>query len=76
MKAPMIRKYYILYILFCIATSVSAQYEPQAWNYGLTGSKTVGFKSEVGIGARIEYAPNCYTTYMAEYNRSLDFGAT
>ena len=76
MKAPMIRKYYILYIFLCVATSAVAQYEPQAWNYGLTASKSAGFESEVGFGARIEYAPNCYTTYMAEYNRSFDFGST
>ena len=76
MKAPMIRKYYTLYILLCVAVSAVAQYEPQAWNYGLTASKSAGFESEVGFGVRIEYAPNCYTTYMAEYNRSFDFGTT
>lgn len=76
MRAVMIRKNYLLFALLCTVITVSAQYEPKAWNYGLTASKTIGYESEVGIGARIEYALNCYTTYMAEYNRSIEFSTT
>ncbi|RZT00230.1 hypothetical protein [Aquimarina brevivitae] len=69
-------KRYLIGLLLSSAVMATAQYEPQAWNYGLTSSKTIGIEAEVGFGVRIEYAPNCYTTYMAEYNRSFDFGDT
>lgn len=52
------------------------QYEPQAINYGITVSKTLGSAGELGGGTRIEYAYNCYTTFMGEYNRFFSLGDT
>ncbi len=61
---------------FLMLTNVMAQYDPGAVNYGLVGVKNLSIAGELGIGARIEYAHNCYTTYMAEYNRFLDVDGT
>jgi len=47
----------------------NAQYDPSAFNYGIIGAKSFGAASEIGVGARIEYASNCYTTFLGEYNR-------
>ncbi len=53
---------------------MSAQYDSGAINYGFVASKSFGLQNEVGLGARIEYAFNCYTTFMGEYNRSFTVG--
>ncbi|MBQ4820361.1 hypothetical protein [Aquimarina sp. MMG016] len=62
-------------IAMFFAMHISAQYDPSAINYGLVAIKSFGFTNEVGLGARMEYAPNCYTTYMGEYNRLFSIGA-
>ena len=59
----------LIILLLCCAHTVKAQYEPGAVNYGLTAIKTANTINEVGLGARIEYASNCYTTFLGEYNR-------
>ncbi|MCK8521988.1 hypothetical protein M0D21_10445 [Aquimarina sp. D1M17] len=63
----------ILVLLFCVHTAV-AQYDPGAVNYGFVGIKSFGLQNEVGVGARVEYAFNCYTTFIGEYNRSFSVG--
>ncbi len=62
-----------LLFLFLLSYSIfsSAQYDPGATNYGLVAIKSFGLDSEVGLGARVEYAFNCYTTFMGEYNRAF-----
>ncbi len=42
-------------------------------NYGLVVSKNFGQEKELGVGVRVEYAFNCSTTFMGEYNRSFNF---
>ncbi|MHA7058231.1 hypothetical protein ACWGOQ_0013495 [Aquimarina sp. M1] len=61
-------------ILLSVSFVLKAQYEPSAINYGLVAIKSFSTVNEVGLGARIEYAPNCYTTYMGEYNRLFSIG--
>ncbi len=67
------KKVLFLY-LFLIPLVISAQYDPGALNYGFVGVKTFGVSDEIGLGARIEYATNCYTTYLGEYNRFFSIG--
>ncbi|WP_299245697.1 hypothetical protein [uncultured Aquimarina sp.] len=62
-------------ILFCLSFTANAQYEPSAINYGLVAIKSFGTVEEVGLGARIEYASNCYTTFIGEYNRLFSIGS-
>ncbi len=71
---PQMKKILFIISMYSISISVNAQYDPSAINYGFVVIKSSGFDSEVGIGARIEYAPNCFTTYMAEYNRLFSVG--
>ncbi len=59
-----------LLLLFATHTTV-AQYDPGATNYGLVAIKNFGLQNEIGLGARVEYAFNCYTTFIGEYNRSF-----
>ncbi|GGX23074.1 hypothetical protein [Aquimarina muelleri] len=63
---------FIILLLFITNTSF-AQYDPGAINYGLVAGKNFGLEEELSFGARVEYAFNCYTTFMGEYNRSLSF---
>ncbi len=63
----------IFALLFTV--HVSAQYDPGAINYGFVGIKNFGLDNEIGLGARVEYAFNCYTTFIGEYNRSFAIGA-
>ncbi|SEL80258.1 hypothetical protein SAMN04487910_3300 [Aquimarina amphilecti] len=63
-------------ILACLSTVLNAQYEPSAINYGVVAVKSFSSIEEVGLGVRIEYAPNCYTTYMGEYNRLFSIGTS
>ncbi|WP_378177130.1 hypothetical protein [Aquimarina sp. SS2-1] len=65
----------ITMILLCVCLMSNAQYEPSAINYGLVAIKSFGSADEIGLGARIEYAPNCYTTYLGEYNRLFSLSA-
>ncbi|MDY8134121.1 hypothetical protein [Aquimarina sp. 2201CG5-10] len=71
----MMKRFLFLILALCIAAPVFAQYEVSAVNYGLVAIKNFGFQNEIGLGGRIEYAPNCYTTYMGEYNRLFSVGA-
>jgi len=64
------QKLFILF-LFCGMQSITAQYDPGAINYGVTAIKSFGLENEAGLGARIEYAFNCYTTFIGEYNRAF-----
>jgi hypothetical protein len=52
-----------------------AQYDPGATNYGLVAAKSFRLENELALGARIEYAFNCYTTFLGEYNRSFAIDA-
>ncbi|WP_160114509.1 hypothetical protein [Aquimarina sp. AU474] len=54
--------------------NTSAQYDSGAVNYGFVAIKSFGLQNEVGLGARVEYAFNCYTTFMGEYNRAFAVG--
>ncbi len=58
-------------VLLCTSYTSNAQYDSGAMNYGFVAIKNFGLENEVGFGARVEYAFNCYTTFMGEYNRSL-----
>jgi len=66
----------ILFILFlfCSTLTMTAQYDPGVTNYGLVAAKSFGLVNEVSVGARIEYAFNCYTTFIGEYNRAIVIG--
>ena len=58
----------------CISSTVAhAQYDINSFNYGLTVNKILAVGEEVGVGVRAEYAFNCSTTFLAEYNRSFVF---
>lgn len=65
----------VLFGLFlCLYSFVSyAQYDINSFNYGLSINKILALGEEAGIGARAEYAFNCSTTFLAEYNRSIVF---
>lgn len=65
----------VLILLSCISYTSFSQYDPGATNYGLIVGKSFGEETEVAIGARIEYAFNCYTTFIGEYNRLFAIGA-
>ncbi|WP_152537433.1 hypothetical protein [Aquimarina pacifica] len=67
----MMRRIFLLMLLWCSGYVSYAQYDIGAMNYGLVASKNFGEEKEFGLGLRIEYAFNCSTTFMAEYNRSL-----
>lgn len=71
----MMKHFLILLILLFSATKVLAQYEPSAINYGFVAIKSFGFQNEGGLGVRMEYASNCYTTFLGEYNRLFSIGA-
>ncbi len=58
-------------LLLCANYISTAQYDPGAINYGLTLAKIIGKEQELAIGGRIEYAFNCSTTFIGEYNRSF-----
>lgn len=66
----------ILLILFLLCSSyiTTAQYDPGATNYGLVAIKSFGLENEIALGARVEYAFNCYTTFLGEYNRTFAIG--
>jgi len=66
---------FFLLLFFCITTICRAQYDPGVVNYGFVGIKTFGLDTELGAGARVEYAFNCYTTFIGEYNRTFAIGA-
>ena len=69
----MIKK--ILFTICCfVACQTYAQYDPGAFNFGITGTKGFGSEKEIAIGGRIEYAYNCYTTYMGEFSRQFAIG--
>ncbi|MFL1895983.1 hypothetical protein ACJRPK_09795 [Aquimarina sp. 2-A2] len=61
-----------LLLLFIVSISaIQGQYEPNSLNFGVAINKNFGLASELGIGVRVEYAPNCFTTYMGEFNRQI-----
>ncbi len=71
-----IMKRVLLGIAFwCGTYTASAQYDPSAVNYGLVAVKSFGLENEIAVGARIEYAFNCYTTFIGEYNRTFAINA-
>lgn len=69
------KKVICLVIIGLIAFKGLSQYDISAINYGIVVIKNLGLANEAGIGVRMEYAPNCYTTYMGEYNRLFSIGA-
>ncbi len=74
MPQIMRRLFFLCCTFFTVYTS-SAQYDPGVVNYGLVAIKNFGLDTEIGAGARVEYAFNCYTTFIGEYNRSFDIDA-
>lgn len=69
---PLKMKIFVFLITcLCGIYTSNAQYDPGAVNYGLVAIKSIGLEDEVGLGARVEYAFNCYTTFIGEYNRSF-----
>lgn len=62
-------------VFWCSTYTASAQYDPSAVNYGLVAVKSFGLENEIAVGARIEYAFNCYTTFMGEYSRTFAINA-
>ena len=46
-----------------------AQYNPGAINYGGSVHKNI-WSNSYGAGARVEYAANCFTTFLGEVNLS------
>ncbi|WP_010177416.1 hypothetical protein [Aquimarina agarilytica] len=52
--------------LFFIVNSILAQHEPGAWVVGVQGAAKVDRISDVGGSFQVHYAPNCYSTYIAE----------
>ena len=72
--APNMQKVLFFILLLCLPSIMLAQYDPGAINYGLVAIKSSSSVNEIGLGARIEYAGNCYTTYIGEYNRLFSVG--
>ncbi len=69
---PQIMKQYFLLVMTLGFSYMSyGQYDPGVTNYGLTMAKNLGLENEVSGGVRIEYAYNCFTTYIGEFNRSF-----
>lgn len=62
-----IKKVCVLLFL-AIAPSASGQYDITALNFGLVAGKGMYSIQNVGLGTRVEYAYNCSTTFMLEYN--------
>ncbi|WP_378187055.1 hypothetical protein ACE939_01740 [Aquimarina sp. W85] len=58
-------------LLLLCSTLCHAQYEPNSLNFGLSVNKNFGLANELGAGARVEYAPNCFTTYLAEFTHQF-----
>ncbi|TSE10630.1 hypothetical protein [Aquimarina algiphila] len=64
-----------LVLMSYIINTANAQYDPGATNYGFIAAKSFALDKEIALGARVEYAFNCYTTFMGEYNRTFAIGA-
>ncbi|MFC5046473.1 hypothetical protein ACFSTE_03360 [Aquimarina hainanensis] len=60
------KKVIIFIFVFGFVRGIYGQYDPGAVNYGITAIKPVASQQGIGAGIRVEYAPNCYTTYMGE----------
>jgi len=70
-----VRSVFFLTVLFGISTlNLSAQYDIDAMNYGVMLTKNAGNAEEIGVGIRAEYAFNCSTTFLAEFNHSFALG--
>ena len=54
-----------LFLSLCSFVSY-AQYDINSFNYGLSINKILALGEEAGLGARVEYAFNCSTTFLAE----------
>ena len=67
----MMRWIYIMMLSGCFFHNAEAQYDINSWHYGLAITKGLGSARELGAGVRIEYAMNCSTTFLGEYNRSF-----
>ena len=65
------RRILVSVLILCFFHNTYAQYDPGTTNYGIVALKNFGQENEVGLGARVEYAFNCYTTFIGEYNRSF-----
>lgn len=67
-------RFLLLFVGLAIASSkMTAQYDVGAMNYGLAIAKNYGEEKEWAVGARVEYAFNCFTTFMGEYNHTFSF---
>jgi len=64
---------YSILLVFLMTFNLNAQYDPGAINYGITANKDFQSLETAGLGLRVEYAYNCYTTYTFEYNRNFSF---
>lgn len=68
------KKIVVFVFLVSFAFTATAQYDPGAINYGFVGIKSFHSENETGLGIRLEYASNCYTTFIGEYNRLFSIG--
>lgn len=67
-------KCFLIAFFILISSIIHAQYTPGAFNYGIVGVKGFDTINTLGAGIRVEYAYNCYNTFMVEYNRSFVLG--
>ena len=65
------KKKLILLCVMAIPMIVQSQYDINSFHYGISINKNLGQAKEIGVGLRAEYAMNCSTTFIAEYNRSF-----
>ena len=54
-------------ILLGLGLQSQAQYIPQGVNYGIAAIGSGREEPLIGFSPRVEYAPTCYTSYMATY---------
>ncbi|MBP2834190.1 hypothetical protein J8281_18475 [Aquimarina sp. U1-2] len=73
---PVMKKMLCCILVWYYTFDSSGQYDPDAINYGIVAIKSFGLENEIALGARIEYASNCYTTFIGEYNRTFAINAT
>ncbi len=57
----------ILGIFIGLVMQLEAQYIPQGVNYGIAATGSFREETLLGFSPRVEYAPTCYTSYMATY---------
>ena len=67
-------KYFLLFFVTISYNALFAQYTPGSFHYGAAAIKGFESTNEFGAGIRVEFAYNCYNTFMLEYNRIETIG--